>query len=242
MSVDQIAIYGAGGFAREIAWLVESCNAARPIYKVVCFIDDHSKLYGSALNGIPVMSLLEAAKRFPQAQVVGAIGAPAIRQRVMEKAAASGFKPATLIHPRVEHSQWVAIGAGSVICAGSILTTNVLLEEQVQINLGCTIGHDVIMGSYTTLAPGVHISGYVHLGKRVYIGTGAVIINGTQDEPLVIGDDAVIGAGACVLRSVPAGVTAVGVPAKSLASTISTRDMSERAADRSARVLVEAVG
>lgn len=113
-------------------------------------------------------------------------------------------------------SQWVEIGEGTVICAGNILTTNIVLGKQVQINLDCTIGHDVMMQDYATLAPGVHVSGCVHIGKRVYIGTGAVIINGTPDHPLVIEDDAVIGAGAVVTRPVPPGVTVVGVPARPL--------------------------
>ena len=67
------------------------------------------------------------------------------------------------------------------------------------------------------LAPGVHVSGWVRLGRRTYVGTGAAIINGTQEQPLVIGDDAIVGAGACVTRSVEAGVTVVGVPAKPVA-------------------------
>jgi serine acetyltransferase len=106
-----------------------------------------------------------------------------------------------------------------VICAGNILTTNIVLGQHVQLNLDCTVGHDVVMGDYTSLAPGVHISGCVHLGNRVYIGTGAVIINGTQDDPIVIGDDVVIGAGACVTKSVADGLTVVGVPARPLRSS-----------------------
>jgi len=186
------------------------------VYQVVCFIDDDTALQGRVLNGVPVMGLAEASARFPSAAVVGGVGAPAVRQRVMEKAAAAGFDFETIIHPRVERSRWLKIGAGGVICAGNILTTNITLGRHVQINLDCTIGHDVVMGDYTTLAPGVHVSGWVHFGRRVYVGTGAVIINGTQEAPLTIGDDAVIGAGACVTKSVPAGVTAVGVPAKPL--------------------------
>jgi sugar O-acyltransferase (sialic acid O-acetyltransferase NeuD family) len=134
----------------------------------------------------------------------------------MEKVAGLGFLFETIIHPHVERSQWIEVGDGTVICAGNILTTNIVLGNHVQINLDCTIGHDVIMGDYATLAPGVHISGCVHLGKRVYVGTGAVILNGTQEEPILIDDDAVIGAGACVTKSVPAGLTVVGVPAKPL--------------------------
>ncbi|MBP1718669.1 MAG: sugar O-acyltransferase, sialic acid O-acetyltransferase NeuD family, partial [Deltaproteobacteria bacterium] len=106
------------------------------------------------------------------------------------------------------------IGDGTVICAGNILTTNITLGKQVQINLDCTIGHDVVMEDYVTLAPGVHVSGWVHLGNRVYVGTGAVIINGTEEAPIRIGDDAIIGAGACVIESVAKGLTVTGVPAK----------------------------
>ncbi len=66
------------------------------------------------------------------------------------------------------------MGKGTVICAGCILTTNIKMGNHVQINLDCTIGHDVIMDDYATLAPGVHVSGYVSLGKRVYVGTGQI--------------------------------------------------------------------
>lgn len=214
MSPQQIAIYGAGGFAREVAWLAQSCSEKQPVYEVACFIDDDPSTHGSLLNGIPILGLAEAWARFPEARVVGGVGSPHTRERLMEKAAHAGFAFATIVHPRVEMSQWIEIGCGTVICAGNILTTNIVLGEHVQINLDCTIGHDVVMGPYATLSPGVHVSGCVTIGKRAYIGTGAVIINGTRDEPIVIGEDAVVGAGACVIRSVPAGVTVVGVPAR----------------------------
>jgi sugar O-acyltransferase (sialic acid O-acetyltransferase NeuD family) len=214
MKTAEIAIYGAGGFAREVAWLVESCNEKSRTYHVVCFIDDNPANHGKEINGIPVFSLEAAHTRFPDARVVGGVGNPQTRKLLMEKAAAVGFDFETVIHPRVEKSRWIVVGIGTVICAGSILTTNIVLGRHVQINLDCTVGHDVAMGDYATLAPGVHVSGCVHLGQRVYIGTGAVVINGAQDEPLVIGNDAIIGAGACVTRPVAAGATVAGVPAR----------------------------
>ena len=209
-----VVIYGGGGFAREVAWLVDSMPEAK--MKVVCFIDDNQKTAGSFLNEIPVYSLKTAWELFPNARIISGIGSPMTRELVMNKARKLGFECLSLIHPNVELSKWVEIGAGVVICAGSILTTNIKLHDHVQINLDCTIGHDVIMGEYTTLAPGVHVSGNVHLGNRVYIGTGANIINGSEDNPLIIADDAVVGAGACVVRDVPSGDTVVGVPAKSI--------------------------
>ncbi len=216
MGAIQIAVYGGGGFAREVAWLVQSCNRSSHRYDVVCFIDDNEALHGSELNGVMVMSLEAARARFPDAKVVCAVGSPKVREQIARKAADVGFSFEIIIHPNVERSQWIDIAEGVVICAGNILTTNITLGRHVQINLDCTIGHDVILGDFTTLAPGVHVSGWVHMGRRVHVGTGAVIINGTSDHPLVIEDDAVIGAGACVTKRIAAGTTVVGVPARPL--------------------------
>jgi sugar O-acyltransferase (sialic acid O-acetyltransferase NeuD family) len=212
----QIAVYGAGGFGREVAWLASACVIGTDPCQAVCFIDDDPSYQGLTLHALPVMGLEKARQRFPDARAVVAVGSPQVRQRLAEKAAAAGFGFASLIHPLVERSEWIEIGEGAVICAGNILTVDIVLGCHVQINLDCTIGHDVVMADYSTLAPGVHVSGCVHLGKRVYLGTGAVIINGTPDEPLVIGDDTVVGAGACVTKSVPAGQVVVGVPARPL--------------------------
>ncbi len=219
MPIKQIAIYGGGGFAREVAWLVQACNEKNETYQVVCFIDDKLEVHNKILNGIPVMGLEETHERFPNASVVGGVGSPQSRQHLMEKAAAIGFNFETIIHPRTERSEWIKIDIGTVICAGNILTTNIVIGRHVQLNLDCTVGHDVVLKDYATVAPGVHISGCVHLGQRVYVGTGAVIINGTQDKPVIIGDDAIIGAGACVTKSVAAGETVVGIPAKPLIHT-----------------------
>lgn len=215
-SMEKVAIFGAGGFGREVAWLAQSLDEAVGGLEVVCFIEDDPALQGQTVNDIPVYDLQSAHRRFPGAKVVAGIGSPRARQSAMEKAAETGFSFATLIGRRVQRSRWTEIGDGTVICAGNILTTNIVLGKHVQINLDCTVGHDVVMDDYVTVAPGVHVSGYVHFGKRVYVGTGAVIINGTQDDPLIIDDDVVVGAGACVTRSIAAGLTVVGVPAKPL--------------------------
>jgi sugar O-acyltransferase (sialic acid O-acetyltransferase NeuD family) len=215
-SAQRVAIYGAGGFGREVAWLLQACNDVSARFATVCFIDDDSTIHGQILNGIPVVSLPDAVQQFGAEVVVAGVGQPRIREHAIKKATQLGLQPITVVHPRVEMSSWVEIGLGSMICAGNILTTNIVLGQQVQMNLDCTIGHDVEIGDYSTLAPGVHVSGNVQLGSRVYLGTGAVIINGSAGHPIVIGDDAVVGAGACVTRSVDPGVTVVGVPARPL--------------------------
>ena len=215
MDKKKVAVYGAGGFGREVAWLAETTIINGKGVEVVCFIDDDESICGSILNDIEVLSLYDAKRKYPDASVVSGIGVPKIRELTMEKARSAGFGFVTLVHSRTEMSKLIEMGEGTVICAGNILTTNITLGKHVQINLDCTIGHDVMMDDYATLAPGVHVSGCVHIGKRAYIGTGAVISNGTQDNPLVIGDDVVVGADACVTKSISYG-TWGGVPARLL--------------------------
>ncbi len=211
-----IAIYGAGGFAREVAWLAEQCLVDGAVPKVICFIDDSEFSPGRILNDIPVLNLNETLRSFPEALIVGGIGDPGTRAAVTRRAGEAGFRFGTLIHRDVSKSKWVETGEGTVICAGSIITTNVRIGRHVQINLNCTIGHDCVLGDFATLAPGVHVSGCVHIGAGAYIGTGAVIINGTIDSPLIVGEGAVVGAAACVTKSVPASTTVVGVPAREM--------------------------
>ncbi|MGC9337362.1 MAG: acetyltransferase [Candidatus Cloacimonadia bacterium] len=212
----QVAIYGAGGFGREVAWLIESCNRKKTCYEIVCFIDDDASLHGKVLNGIRVLGLDDVRRTHPSVDLVRGLGSISASRAIVRKAESVGLHFLTIIHPDTEYSQYVNIGDGTIICAGNIITTNITIGRYVQVNLDCTIGHDVLIGDHTTLAPGVHISGYVHIGKGVYIGTGAVIINGTEDNPITIGDNVVIGAGACVTKSIQSNTKVVGVPAKSI--------------------------
>ena len=121
----QIAIYGASGFGREVAWLIEACAENGMAYQPVCFVDDDLSKHGKSSNGIPVMGLEQAVETYPGAFVVAGTGTPAIREKLMRKTAAKGYTFETVIHPRVERSLWIEIGEGTVICAGTILTTNI---------------------------------------------------------------------------------------------------------------------
>jgi acetyltransferase-like isoleucine patch superfamily enzyme len=93
------------------------------------------------------------------------------------------------------------------------MTTNVRVGSHVHVNVGCTLSHDVVLGDFATLSPGVHVSGHVHVEDGVFLGTGANIINGIAGRPLIIGRGAIVAAGACVTGPVEAGALVAGVPA-----------------------------
>ena len=101
------------------------------------------------------------------------------------------------------------ISKGCIICGGTIITCNIVIGSFVTLNLMCTIGHDTIIDDFSSFMPSVNISGEVHIQEKVYVGTGAKIIN-----QLTIGTGTIVGAGAVVSKSLPDYCTAVGIPAK----------------------------
>lgn len=208
----RIAIFGAGGFGRETAWLLS--DQAGSTVEIVCHIEDNA-LEGGQSNGISVMSWEMFDRNADRdIQVALAVGDPKARRMLAGRIAQAGFCFATAMHSSVLKSDSVKLGEGAIVCAGSILTVNIEIGQHVHINLGCTIGHDVSIGAFSTLSPGVHVSGRVHIGQNVFIGTGATIIDGAFAKPLVIGDGAVIAAGACVTGDVEPGCLYAGVPAR----------------------------
>jgi sugar O-acyltransferase (sialic acid O-acetyltransferase NeuD family) len=205
----RLYIFGAGGHGREVAWLAEQAWGKAVDIK---FLVDHPEYLREPINGIPVQ-LLQDAEVGLDSRFVVALGDPANRRTATAACAAAGHAPATLVHPRVEMSQRVKLGDGVVLCAATVITTDVVIGAHVHINVGSTISHDVVVGEFSTLSPGVHVSGNVTIGRDVFIGIGARIINGTPGQPLTIGDGAVIAAGACVTRQVEPGSMVAGVPA-----------------------------
>lgn len=212
MNNQRIAVYGGGGFAREVAWLI-SIHEKHGNFKCIGYIDDATDRE-LELNGKPTYSFELFVEQFPDALIAIGIGDPRTRRAVAENCAKVGFKFPVLWHQDVQKSEFIAAKQGAIICAGCILTVNIELDEHVHINLDCTIGHDVKIGAFTTLSPGVHVSGNVTIGTDVYVGTGATIINGEPDQPLIIGNGSVIAAGACVTKNTDPYSLYAGVPAK----------------------------
>lgn len=204
-------IIGAGGFGREVAWLVERINSKELEWNIKGFLDENELLHGKKENGYTVVGgldyLIEQKNEF---YVVCAVGSAKARKRIIERIKTiSNIKFATLIDPSVIKSDMISIGEGSVVCAANILTVNIDIGCHVHINLDCSVGHDVIIEDYVTVYPSVNISGNVHVGKCSELGTGTAIIQGIE-----IGVEAIIGAGAVVIRNIPDKCTAVGNPAK----------------------------
>lgn len=207
-------LYGASGFGQEILYWLRLDLQKRADPSRIVFIDDG--VTTKELQGLPVMPYDEFVRQ-PELKksVVIAIADAGIRRRIDAKLQADGIKQ----HPVRGDYTFVR---GAIMAEGSILSAFVDITSNVQVgrcfhaNTYSYVGHDCVIGDYVTFAPRVSCNGNVHIHDHAYIGTGAILKQGTPDKPLIIGKGAVVGMGAVVTKDVPPGVTVVGNPAKPL--------------------------
>lgn len=206
-----LIIFGASGFGREVAWVVERINKVSPTWNLLGFLDDSDEIQGTIINGYRVLGKTDDVLYYPDAYYVVAIGASRIRKKIVSnmKVVNPSIKFGTVIDPSVEISEYVTIGEGTIICAHSIITVNINIGSHVIVNLDCTIGHDAILQDFVTLYPSVNVSGMTNIGHATELGTGMQIIQGKK-----VGDYSIVGAGSVVIKDIPAKCTAVGSPAK----------------------------
>lgn len=206
-----IAIFGVGGFGREVLTLIQDINKVEPTWNVIGFFDDGYEI-GYEIHGLKNLGGIKELNEWstPLAVTV-AIGIPSIKKAVLNNICNDLIEYPTLIHPTViiGDKDYVKLGKGCIICAYSVITCDVEIGNFVILNLACTLGHDTVVKDYCSFMPSCNISGECLIEESVYCGTGTKIIN-----QISIGAQTVVGAGAVVVKSLPAGCTAVGTPAK----------------------------
>lgn len=206
----RIAIYGAGGFGREVLQVLRDINAVAPTWACAGFLVDPGFDSPAQVAGLPVLGGVDWLAANPDVWVVVAIGSSAARRQVVERIRQQcPNRFATLVHPRAWMGEGVHLGEGTIFCAGALATTDIRIGAHVQVHVGCTIGHDADLRDFVTLTPRGCVSGNVSIHEGTDVGAGAVIL-----PKCVIGHWSVVGAGTVVTRSLPDNVVAVGVPAR----------------------------
>lgn len=206
----KICIMGTGGFSREVlCCLIDGIAKANlKIEEIACFMESDENFKENKIMGIDV---IPQSKFDPELyNVVVAIGDPSSRKRVVNNLP-SQTTYTTIIHPSAVISEWVEIGEGSIITAGTILTCNIKIGKHAHLNLHTTIGHDCIMGDFFTTAPAANISGNCEFGECVYFGSNSAVKQGVK-----ICDNVTIGMGGIVVKDITEEGVYIGNPLKKL--------------------------
>lgn len=210
-----LVIFGAGGHGRVAADCAEAMRAAsRAGWRDVVFLDPAFEEMKES-GRWPVRGPDEAISEFDRDATdcfVG-IGDNALRRKVQERVAGLGFRFVVLAHPRATLGSAVSIGDGTLVMPRAVINFGAALGEGVIVNTGAIVEHDCRIGAWTHLAPGSVLGGEVKIGERCLVGIGAQALPGIE-----ICDDAVIGGGATVIRSIVEPGNYAGTPARRLRS------------------------
>lgn len=211
---EPLVIVGCGGHGREVYGIVQAVNEAfgEP-WKVLGFVDDApSDVNLTRLDRleVPFLGTVAQLAGMPvDARYVIGIGDPRVRARIAEKVGPKRAPAAPLVHPTASVGCDNHLGDGVVLFPGARVTTNVRLGRHVHVNQNATVGHDSVLDDCVSVNPLAAVSGDCHLEEAVLIGTTAAVLQG-----LSVGTGATVGAGACVVRPVPARAVVKGVPAR----------------------------
>lgn len=211
------AIYGTGGFAREVMPILkEQCPNEENIFIV------HKKYMQNenSINGCPLMSYEDFIKISSRDKnVTIAISDTAIRAKVSDQVDNDHIKQKNIISKTSIIMDNVSISDGVIICPFVTLTSNIKIGKNFHANIYSYVAHDCLIGENVTFAPSVKCNGNVIIEDNVFIGTGAIIKQGKKDNPLVIGANSIISAGSFVTKNVSKSTTVFGNPAKILSKS-----------------------
>jgi sugar O-acyltransferase (sialic acid O-acetyltransferase NeuD family) len=208
------AIYGASGCGRSLMPVARQQLQRDGLTAELYFIDDRFD-QPTVWNGHPAVNYATFQQlQTSSKQVVIAIANSRIREKIALQLQQDEIKMWSICADNVVLMDEVDLGEGSALSPFVTVTSNIRIGKCFHANLYSYVEHDCLIGDYVTFAPGVKCNGNIHIHDHAYIGAGAVIKQGTSNQPLVIGQGAVVGMGAVVTKSVPAGVTVVGNPAR----------------------------
>ena len=212
----QFGLFGAGGFGREVMPYTRASVAQTlgiRVDELAVFFVQTWQSDRVQLNGYPVISIDEFFDLDEPRYFNVAIGDGRIREAICKRVGDMA-KVLPVYAPQSIFLDNNLTGEGSIFCPNSMLTSNVTIGRFFHANIYSYVAHDCVLGDFVTFAPGVRCNGRVHIGDYAYIGTNAIIREGTADKPLKIGVGAVVGMGAVVTKDVPDGATVIGNPAR----------------------------
>lgn len=207
-----LAIFGAGGQGKEVCELAELDNVVHNKWRNIIFVDDLQP-EGTLMN-TERMHLKTAIEKYTmdELEFSVALGEPRSKKRVFEMLCEKSCTFANIISPTATISPYAKLGVGLIIKKDALVSPEAVIGDNTTLQSFVAVGHGVVIGRHCQIATHSVIGGETKLGDCVYVGLNCPI-----KEKLYIGSNAVLSAGAVVLKDVPKNCTVMGNPARVIA-------------------------
>ncbi len=212
--MNDIAIYGAGGFGKEVASLIRIINESllEPEWNLIGFFDDGKEIgcqishYGKVIGGINELNVYDK-----NLSLVVAVGNPIAIKNIVSKISNDRVAFPNLIHPKVVYTdpETFGIGKGNIIQGGCAFSCDVSIGDFNVMNGSVVFGHDDVIGSYNVFMPAIRVSGEVIIGESNFFGVGSIIL-----QQIKIGNSIRLGAGSVLMTKPKDGKLYIGNPAR----------------------------
>ena len=208
----KIAIFGAGGFGKEVACLINRINEQEPTWELIGFFDD-GKEKGEQIShfGVCLGGVQELNEWTEDIAVAVAVGNSITVRKIVEK-----INNAHVSFPNlIDKSFYLAdpetffIGKGNIIMGPGVATCDITINDFNVLNGSVVLGHDVKIESFNTIMPAVRISGEVKIGDCNFFGVGSIVL-----QQIKIGNNIRLGAGSVLMTKPKDGMLYMGNPAK----------------------------
>ncbi len=210
--MENIAIFGAGGYGKEVACLIKQINDIKPQWNLIGFFDDGKARGLQVSHHGEVLGGMAEINDYPECLALAiAIGSPSSLRGVRERIVNNNIFFPNIIAPTfgVFDSETFSVGEGNIIGNGCAVSCDVTIGNYNVFNADIVIGHDAHVGDYNVIMPDVRISGEVTIGEENLIGVGSIIL-----QQMKIGNNVHLGAGAVLMNKPKDGGTYIGNPAK----------------------------
>ena len=208
-----IAIFGAGGFGKEVACLVNRINKKEPTWNLIGFFDDNPELKGGMISHFgPCFGGMDVLNDYPKdLAVVLALGNSRVVKKLVERIDNDHISFPNLIDSSfsVVDPETFRVGKGNIIQGPGTATCDVTIGDFNVLNGSVVLGHDVSLGNFNTLMPAVRISGEVTIGEGNFFGVGSIVL-----QQIRVGKNVRLGAGSVLMTKPKDGFLYLGVPAK----------------------------
>ena len=194
----KIILIGGGGHCKSCIDVIEQ----QGVYQIAGIVDVSEKLHQKVL-GYEIIATDDDLPRLVNEYenfliTLGQIKSPGKRIRIFQTLKELGVKLPVIISPLAYVSKHAEIGDGTIIMHQALVNAGAKIGSSCIINNKALIEHDAVIEDHCHIATGDIINGGVKVGRGTFFGSNAVC-----KEYIEIGENAVIGCGAKIIKNIP---------------------------------------